>query len=348
MSSGATRRPLRVGVAGLGFGAVHAAAFLAQPDVELAGIASRRVDKAQSLAVSLSVARACASVEELLDLELDAVSLALPPDQMAAAVRAALKRNVAVLCEKPLAQDAAVAQELADLAAGTVTAVDFIFGELETFKRMKQIVDNGLLGAVRHAEVLWAVESWANRLKKWSWKTDAARGGGVLNLLGSHVFYLAEWLLGRALTVRARTAPAAARVFAPPSEVAAEDFVRFAMTFCSGATLGAVIGNAHPGIHVHRWTVFFERGTAVLENVGVDYAAGFVLTVRGDMTEVLAEPIGGSDGRMAPLGRLIARFLAGVATRTTVIPDLAAGARVQLIDTVARLSAAEEREYDLQ
>lgn len=344
-------RTLRVGVAGLGFGAtVHAPVLLAQPGVELVGIAGRSAERAQAAADTLGIAHGCASVDALLDLGLDAITLALPPDQTATAVRAALQRGIAVLCEKPLGTDAKTAVELAKLAEGRVTAMDFIFGELETFIRLKQLIDSGKFGTVRHAQVLWLTESWAYRSRNWSWKTDAMQGGGVISLFGTHLLYLAEWLLGPGASAQAYIGKPIAECFAPVGSIAAEDLVQCRMTHCNGALFMATFGNANPGIAIHRWTVVFEHGTAVLENIGTDYAAGFTLTLHSASgeQESVREPFSDSDGRLPPFSRLVQRFMEGVRTGQPVYPDLAAGARVQMLDAALHASASSGMESVLE
>ncbi len=340
----ARKRRLRVGVAGLGFGsAVHVPALLAQPEVDVLAIASRSTGRAVETAEKLGIEHGCGSIDELLDLDLDAVTLALPPDQTEPAVRAALRKGVAVLCEKPLGTDAAAAGELAALADGQVTAMDFIFRETETFAQLKQLIDSQSLGKVRHVDVLWLVESWANKHRKWSWKTDADRGGGVIVLLGAHLLYLAEWLLGRATTVSGYACEPVASAFAPAGARAAEDLVNLQMGFNDGACFSATFGNANPGIAVHRWTVVFERGTAVLENIGADYVAGLTLTVRDRSGErmLVREPPASGDGRVPAFCRLLRRFLDGVRSGKPVSPDLSAGARVQELDAALRASAVD-------
>lgn len=343
-------RPLRVGVAGLGFGAdVHIPALLSLPGVDLVGIAGSSTERAALVAARLGIANACGSVEELLGLGLDAVTLALPPNQVAAAVRAALDCGVAILCEKPLGTDAAEAAELAYLAAGHVTAMDFQFAELETFVRLKQIIDSGVLGQPRHAQVVWLTESWAHRNRAWSWKTDAARGGGAIALFGSHLFFLAEWLLGPAISVWARIDASATAAFAPAGTRSAEDLVHCRMEHRNGAVFAATFGNANPGSTVHRWTVVFEGGTVTIENATSDYMANFSLVVSGGCLdgEQISEPKADGDGRLQPFRRLAARFVNGVCTNRPVYPDLAVGARAMTIDAAVRASATRGVELSI-
>lgn len=333
---------LRVGVVGLGFGAaIHAPALVRLPGVELVGIAGSSRARAAPVAAGLGIENACGSVEEILELGLDAITLALPPSQVVAAVRAALDRGVAVLCEKPLGTDVREAAELVALAAGRVTAMDFQFAELKTFDRLKQIADSGVLGQPRHVQVVWLTESWAHRNKAWSWKTDAARGGGATTLLGSHLFFLAEWLLGRVVSVSARIGAAATTAFAPPGARPADDLVHCRMEYPSGAVFAATFGNANPGTTVHRWTVVFDGGTVTVENLMSDYMAGFGLTVSGGVLdgERLAETSSEGDGRLQPFSRLAGRFMDAVRSGRPMYPDLAVGTRALAIDAAVRSSA---------
>lgn len=340
--TGQRDRPLRIGIVGLGFGAaVHAPVLLGFPDVDLVGLAGRSADKAQAVAKKLGIPKGCGSVDELLDLGLDAITLALPPDQVAAAVDAALARGVAVLCEKPLGTNATHSTVLAQNANGITTAIDFIFAELDVFIRLKQLIDGGTLGRVRHANLLWLTESWAYRNRSWSWKTDADQYGGVLSLFGTHVFYLAEWLFGPVESVRAYFAPSTAAAFAPAGSRAAEDQVDCHFHHTSGGTLSCTFGNANPGITIHRWTVVLDRGTVIVENGDPEYAAFKLCILRPDAApEYLTEVYPEGDSRLPPFRRLARRFVDAMREGRSMQPDFMAGARVQRIDAGVRASAA--------
>ena len=340
---------LRIGIAGLGFGAsVHAPALLSFSDVEVVGLAGRSAEKAQAAADKLGIAQGCGSIADLLDLGLNAITLALPPDQVFAAVDAALSRKVAVLCEKPLGTDAASSAVLARRASLITTAMDFIFSELDVFIQLKQIIDGGTLGRVRHANLLWLNESWAYRSRRWSWKTDADRYGGVLSLFGSHVFYLAEWLFGPAEGVQAHFAPSAAAAFAPSGARGAEDLVECRFRHVSGTMLNCTFGNANPGITMHRWVVVLEGGAVIVENDSKDYAAFRLCLLKPNADPYyLVEPCSECDGRLPPFRRLARRFVNAVREGCPMQPDLNVGARVQCLDACVRASAATNKEVRL-
>ena len=114
-----------------------------------------------------------------------------PPTENEFAVRLATSRKVAVFCEKPLTDTLETAEQLTVLTEGMVTGIDFLFAELETFRGLKQLIEENELGFVNHVHV-WLVESWAQSRRQWIWKTDTKRGGRDHNLLGAHVLYLAS------------------------------------------------------------------------------------------------------------------------------------------------------------
>ncbi|MEU6343575.1 Gfo/Idh/MocA family oxidoreductase [Streptomyces sp. NPDC046977] len=109
--------PVRVGLIGAGpwARAMHARMLAAGPETRLTAIWARRPDAAQEIAAAHG-AVAAGSPEELFD-QCEAVAFAVPPAvQAELAVRAA-KAGKAVLLEKPLGPDLAVARAVADAVA---------------------------------------------------------------------------------------------------------------------------------------------------------------------------------------------------------------------------------------
>jgi len=329
-----SRRTLRVGVAGLGFGAgVHVPALKLIPGVEVVAIAGTRPDHVKVEAARLGVPAGCIGFDDLLDRELDAVCLALPPAQNCPAAAKALDRGLAVLSEKPLATTAGEALDLAARAEGAVTAVDFQFAELQTFRELKARLDAGEAGCLRHVQVSWMVESWAQKNRSFSWKTDAGGGGGVIAVLVSHLLYLIEHLFGRVHRLHALTDNKTTRAFCPPDAEAAEDVVHLLMELEGGVTLSATVSNASPGTFHHRYEIVADGGTYRLFNPGPDYMAGFSLDYSDrEGSRVLArEPEAEGDGRLVPFLSLARRFFDSVVAGTPVSPDFADGARVQVL-----------------
>jgi predicted dehydrogenase len=334
-------RPLRIGIAGTGFGAaIHLPALQSLPGVAVAAIAGSRPDKTAEIARKHGVALACRGIEELVAQDLDAVTLALPPALAERAAGLALDRGLAILAEKPLADSAEAAEMLARRAAAQTAMVDFEFAELPAFRALRNVIAGGELGRIERIDVTWLTQSYAHRHRIWSWKTDRARKGGVVPLLGTHVLFLLEWLVGPVAITGAREGNAATQSFAPAGDVAAADSVAWHGRTQAGATIAVELCNATSGSPHHRWEIVGDSGRAVLASTTHDTVAGFQLSVSlagKPVRELPRDPIAPGDSRLPPFRTLAARFVAAVRAGTPCQPDFAAGARVQRL--VAEIDA---------
>jgi predicted dehydrogenase len=333
----AKRGPLRIGIAGLGFGLdVHLPAFRGIPDVEVVSLLGRDPVRVAAVAAQTGLPVAT-DLATWLKAPLDAVSLALPPAEIEAVALAALDRGLPILAEKPLGPDPAAAQRLASRAAGHTTAVDFELAELESFAALSEAIHAGTIGTIRHATVQWLTQSRAYRGDGWSWKTDAARGGGALTLFGTHVFYLLERLMAPVTWLSARLdSRASARLRPSPEAKPADDLANIIVEHRDGAATSIVIGNANPGAAIHRWTIVGDRGTAILASVTP--AGGFhhrleIVDPDGKGIRQVADAECEGDSRIAPFRRLAARFVEAVRSGGQCGPNFSDGLRVaHLVD----------------
>jgi predicted dehydrogenase len=337
---------LRIGIAGLGFGLdVHVPAFRGIPGVEVIGLLGR--DPARAAAVAARTGLPVATdLNTWLEAPFDAVSLALPPDELEPVAAAVIGRGLPVLCEKPLGSDYAAAHSLATRAAHLPNAVDFEFAELATFAALRQVIHGGEIGRIRHVAVIWLMESRAYRSGHWSWKTDAARHGGVVTLMGTHVFFLLEWLFDPVDRLLARLdAKVSARITPSPDATPAEDLAHVIFEHRGGAVSSLLVGNANPGAAIHRWTIVGERGNAILENATASLTDGFTLNVRAADGRVIRQTVEAptdGDGRVPPFRRLATRFVDAVRSGGRCHPDFTDGARVAALVEAVRRSAKVE------
>ncbi len=195
-----TNKKYRVGVVGSSFGgSVHVPAFQAQGRFAVVALASPT--RAAQIAAERNVPQSFTSLDQMLDgVELDVVSIASPPFAHYAAVLAALKRGLHVLCEKPFALDVAEAEELVAAAerAGTVCALAHEFRYTPPRQALHELVRNGHLGALRAVEITQnstMLRAAAERPN--SWWFERRRGGGITGAALSHVVDQANWLVGR-------------------------------------------------------------------------------------------------------------------------------------------------------
>lgn len=336
-------QPLRVAVAGMGFGgAVHVPGLMSIPNVEVVAVAARRLERAQAVAARFGVGAAVASIDELLDRDLDAVAIALQPADNARVAALALDRGLAVLCEKPIAADAATAAALAERAAGRVTAVNFQFGELPALRLLAERIAGGALGRLHSVHVTYLNQSRALRHGAWSWKLDAAEAGGVMAMFGAHLLHLLELLTQeKVMRLRATFDRRANAAIAPPGARPAEDGACLWMEGANGLVATMMVSNACPGSTIHRWDLVGELGTAILENLTASAMNGFTLSLTdadGNRRELWRDGAedASEDGRLAPFRSLAARFTAAVTSGTPCYPSFKQGARVQrLLDAAA-------------
>lgn len=336
--------PLGVGVVGIGFGqAVHVPAFRQVPGCEVVALAASEPGRAEAIAGRLGVPGAPETWRQLVESPaVHLVSIAVPPDVQPEIAVAALEAGKAVFCEKPLALDVAGARRVlaAAEASGGVGVVDFEFPELAPFRRLRDELAAGSIGALRHLEVTWNVETYANARGLVSWKTDPARGGGILHAFGCHVLEYVERLVQpiRRLSARLSRAPG------DPRDTTT--LARLDLELASGAPgVVVVCSHAYAGTG-HRVACYGEEGSLVLENPGGGHVQGFRLTHarRGRSAEVLDPEVAGvpdgGDERVGPVARLARRLVEGLRAGTPPSPGLEVGLRIQ------ELLAAAQRSHD--
>lgn len=327
------RKTIRIGVAGLGFGvSVHVPAFQSLPGIEVVALVGTDRKRTEQVAHSLKIAHGYGNLEDFFQHDMDAVSLALPPLENEKAVAYALKKGIAVLSEKPLTCSVKSAKALVKAACGILHMVDFQFIELPPFQKLKEIIHAETFGKVRHGQLVWLVESWTQKNKIWSWKTDARRGGGVLALLGSHFFYLAEWLFGKIQIRFSHISRKQTALFCPRGGFPADDLVHLELTLPGDLPFFATIGNASPGSIGHRWEVVFDKATVILYNPTSDYMSGFKLTMKtGKIEKTLWQDSasGKKDGRYKPFLAIAKRFVSSLREKKAASPNFNEAARVQ-------------------
>ena len=334
---------LGVGIVGSNYGRnVLLPAFRSDARCEVVALAGSDAARTAELARAANVPHGFGDWRALVEEKsVAAVAVAVPPFLQPAVACRALDLGKPVFVEKPLAADLAGAQAmLASAQRSALPAViDFNFPELPAWRTAKAIVESGRLGRLRHVVATWNTENHAVRLGLRSWKTAPGNGGGVLGNFVSHCFHNLEWLCGEIRGL-------GGRLFVLPGtdlQVSAA----LALAFASGAggclqmSCASFLGSGH------RIELYGDDGTLVLANPTTDYFRNFSLLVgaRGDDRLQLIATADESgdptrDSRIAPVSRLVKRFLDACENGAPATPGFAAGYRVQqLIDAAARAHA---------
>lgn len=192
-------KKIRIAVVGLGkMGLSHFSMVNAHPDTQTLACDSAGF-LVDVLGKYLPHTKIYTKYEELLDTgNLDAVVIATPSRLHVPMVRAALERGIHVFCEKPFCLDWRDAEELADLAEAKrlVNQVGYHYRYVGAFRRMKEIVDSGALGEIRHV-VAEAYGPVVLRARKQNWRTRKTEGGGCLYDYAAHPLNLLNWFFGQ-------------------------------------------------------------------------------------------------------------------------------------------------------
>jgi predicted dehydrogenase len=122
---------LRCGVVGVGrMGRHHARVYTELPDSQLVGVADADPDRAELIAEKHDC-QAVKSAADLIELGVDAVTVAVPTTAHLKEARPLLEAGVACLIEKPLAPDVKEAEQLKHLAETTGSTL--MVGHIERF-----------------------------------------------------------------------------------------------------------------------------------------------------------------------------------------------------------------------
>lgn len=134
------------------------------------------------------------------DPEIDLIDICLPDTLHYPVAKAALLAGKHVYCEKPLADTAAEAKELADLARakGLITRVGHGFPRSPVHDLAKEIISSGEIGEIRLFKGCQHVDMFGDPRAPFMWRADGKLAPtGIVGDTGTHVFSFMEFLVGR-------------------------------------------------------------------------------------------------------------------------------------------------------
>lgn len=168
---------------------------------ELRGVFNRTLEKARDYAKRHSVPLVFESVEAMLKSdEIDAIYIATPPDSHLEFARMVAKAGKPCCIEKPLAPNFVDAQSIHQLfsRANLPLFVAYYRRSLPRFNKVKDIIDSGALGKIRHLSWVYSRgPSELDKTRNYNWRTDKAiAAGGYFDDLASHGLDLFAFLAG--------------------------------------------------------------------------------------------------------------------------------------------------------
>ncbi|MHC5058002.1 MAG: Gfo/Idh/MocA family protein [Planctomycetota bacterium] len=191
---------MKIGLIGCGAvsGYGHLPAIHGSQDWELAGIADKDPVRLEEIRGKYNVEFATTDYKALLGVDgLDAVVVATHLDTHCGIAMDALARGIHVLCEKPMATSTDECRRMADAARDheCILAVNFNTRCGPVYRRIKELIDEGAVGAVRVVRIVynWSCHQWKppERLETFM------AGGGPLLDSAVHFFDGVRWYTGQ-------------------------------------------------------------------------------------------------------------------------------------------------------
>jgi UDP-N-acetylglucosamine 3-dehydrogenase len=137
-------RPVRVGVVGVGvMGSNHARVFAGLPGTELVGVADPDRNQAEFVARTLGCV-AVGDVEELLDRNIDAITIAAPTHLHRDIALLCIARGVHIMVEKPIASSVEEGRDIVNAARRA--GVTLMVGHVERFNPAVEAIKEAIRG----------------------------------------------------------------------------------------------------------------------------------------------------------------------------------------------------------
>jgi predicted dehydrogenase len=273
--SNVTARPLRIGIAGCGaISRNHLEAFRALDDVVIVGVCDIDLQRAHDTAEAWGIPAAVNTVQELLDLDLDIVSVCTPHPTHEDVVLQAAAAGVHVLCEKPIATDLESAERMVKACDDADVKLGVLFQRRfwPAAQRIRAAIDDGTLGRPIMGQCSVMLHREPDYYSRDAWRgTWANDGGGVLMTQAIHYIDLLQWFMGDVAEVYGKI-----NTYKHGEHIEVEDSATAVITFTSGAM------------------ATLEASTAVSPSLGVQIRVTGETGASASLTEFPE----GSDGRV--------------------------------------------------
>ena len=257
---------LRVGMVGYAFmGAAHsqgwrnATRFFDLPvGIELTAVAGRNAEAVEAARERYGFGAAVSDWRQLVERDdIDLIDVCTPGDTHAEIAIAALRAGKHVLCEKPLANTVAEAEEMAAVAReaavrGVYALCGFTYRRTPALAYAHRLIEEGRLGTLRQVRGQYLQDWLHDENAPMTWRLDKSKSGsGALGDIGAHLIDTTQWLTGQPITgvsalleTFVKTRPVAGErsglggvgsADAPRADVTVDDAAVFSARFADGA-----------------------------------------------------------------------------------------------------------------
>ena len=258
---------LRLGIIGIGnMGATHAKNILEGkvPEIEVAAVADIDPERLKWAEDNLPDAARFESAVAMMDSGLiSAVLIATPHYDHPVSAVSAFERGLHVMLEKPAGvyTKQVRAMNAAAEKSGTVFGMMFNQRTDHIYRKMRELVQGGTLGAIRRAN--WIITNWYRPQAYYdsgAWRaTWRGEGGGVLLNQCPHNLDLWQWICGMPETIRAHIH------CGKWHDIEVEDDVTAYVEYPNGAT-GVFVTSTGDAPGSNRFEITFDKGKLLAED----------------------------------------------------------------------------------
>jgi predicted dehydrogenase len=363
------RHTLSVALIGTKFmGRVHSNAWRQAPrffdlpaDVRMAAICGRDRAGTRRAAKTLGWEKAVTDWKTIVaDPLIDIVDICTPNDSHAEMAIAAARAGKAILCEKPLARNAAEARRMVDAVkkARVANMVCHNYRRVPAIALARQMIDGGEIGdRVYHFHARYAQDWIADENFPLVWRLQSkVAGSGALGDIGTHIIDLARFLVGEIAGVSAVRETFVTRRLTKNrrfARVDVDDAVGVVGKFQHGAILNLEATRfAHGRKNQLTFEINGSRGSLAFDLEEMNrlqyYHATDPEQTRGFRDIMVTEASHPYVGNWWPPGHIIgyehsfvhtiADFVKAVATHKRIQPDFADGLKTQrVLDAIQRM-----------
>src|ERR1044072_4255083 len=276
------KSPVGIGIIGTGFArTTQIPGFRDCMGAKVVAIASRSHERADAIAKEFGI-------EHVFDdwrapvahTDRHLARVGTPPSTHMEIALAALDHRKAVLCEKPMALNAAEAARMVEKAnsAGVLALIDHELRFLNSRRVMRGMLESGAIGSVRHCNYVFRSDYRGIADRAWDWWSGETMGGGALGAIGSHVVDSFRWIFNTEvtkvfgmLTTHIKQRPDKAGGGLRP--VTTDDEAKLLFQFSDGphtegATGAASISVLEAGKYENRLEISGRKGALMVEETG--------------------------------------------------------------------------------
>ncbi len=276
------KKVIGIGIVGAGFArTTQIPGFKDCVGARVVAIASAHRENAESVADEFKIRHVYNDWRELVASEdVDLVSVVTPPATHLEITLAALEHGKHVLCEKPMALNAAEAKQMTERAevAGVLALIDHELRFLKSRRMMRAMLHNGAVGSVRHCNYVFRSDYRGVLEGPWDWWADETMGGGTLGAIGSHAIDSFRSVIGAEVSqvfcllsshISQRPEKESGAMRAVTSDDEAKLLFRLADSELTKNTTGsASLSVVESGGHENRLEIYGTTGALMVEETG--------------------------------------------------------------------------------